>query len=385
MSGGCGFAELAGTFDRALAVRGVDAGTRRASAFTQTLAAFPPRSPADFYWLARVSMLPSIADLAAFEAAFVDVWNVQFDAERLAALVHAGAPAPSAPANRRGLKREAPPAPSDECSGAHEQDETPLFVAMAAPEERLGRTDFAEMDDTERLLALRAIERMRVAIELRRSRRRRLAARGDRLDMRATLRAAARTSGELVRRRRSARRERPRPLVFLCDVSGSMGPYARALLQYARVAAVARPHVRAFAFATALTDLGPALRHASFASLMRKLAELVRDYGGGTRIGAALRAFNEGYAQHGAARGGTVVILSDGWERDDPELVREQMQRLRRLCRRVVWVNPQKKHPAFEPLARGMAAALPYIDALVAGHNLRTLDAVADAILGVEA
>jgi uncharacterized protein with von Willebrand factor type A (vWA) domain len=161
-----------------------------------------------------------------------------------------------------------------------------------------------------------------------------------------------------------------------------MAPFARALLQYARVNAIARPRVRALAFATRLTDLTPVLRHAADAHLMAALGTAVRDYGGGTRIGAALRAFNDGLGRRGAARGGTVVLLSDGWERDDPELVRAEMARLRKLCRRIVWVNPHKRHPAYEPLARGMAAALPYLDAFVSGHSLRTLEAVADAIEG---
>jgi uncharacterized protein with von Willebrand factor type A (vWA) domain len=173
-----------------------------------------------------------------------------------------------------------------------------------------------------------------------------------------------------------------RPLVFLLDISGSMAAFARALVQYARVNAVARPAVRAFAFATQLTDLTPLLRRASDERLMTAIAANARDFGGGTRIGAALRQFNDRYAQRGAARGGTVVILSDGWERDDPQLVRTEMERLRRLTRRIVWVNPHKRHPAYEPLAKGMAAALPFLDAFVSGHNLRTLDAVADAIDG---
>ena len=148
------------------------------------------------------------------------------------------------------------------------------------------------------------------------------------------------------------RRERLRPIVFLLDVSGSMAPFARALLQYARVTAVARPAVRAFAFATALTDLTPLLKRAGDESLMGAVGAAVRDYGGGTRIGSALRAFNDGFAQRGAARGGTVVILSDGWERDDPASVGRELQRLRRLARRIVWVNPHKRHAAYEPLAR---------------------------------
>jgi hypothetical protein len=147
-----------------------------------------------------------------------------------------------------------------------------------------------------------------------------------------------------------------------------MEPFARALLQYAQVTALARPRVRTFAFATELTEL--------------TAGSAVGDYGGGTRIGAALRTFNDDFAQRGAARGGTVVILSDGWERDDPALVASEIARLRRLTRRLVWVNPHKRHPAYEPLARGMAAALPYLDAFVSGHTLRSLDEVAAAIEG---
>jgi len=229
---------------------------------------------------------------------------------------------------------------------------------------------------------LRLIARVRVAAEYRFSRRRRADPHGDRFDFRGTLRGAARTAGELLRRRATRRRERLRPLVFILDVSGSMAPFARALLAYARVTAVARPAVRAFAFATRLTDLTPLLKRARDQHLMAAIAATVRDYGGGTRIGAALWAFNDGFAQRGAARGGTVVILSDGWERDDPALVGTELRRLRRLARRIVWVNPHKRHSAYEPLARGMAAALPYLDAFLSGHSLRTLDAVAEAIEG---
>jgi uncharacterized protein with von Willebrand factor type A (vWA) domain len=251
---------------------------------------------------------------------------------------------------------------------------------MASADERLADRDLAEMDDAERARAIQALERLRIAMELRRSRRRRVAGRGDRLDLRATMRVAARTAGELVRRRVSARRKRPRPLVFLCDVSGSMAPYARALLQYARVASLSRPRVRAFAFATTLTEVTTVARRSPAREVMSAFADALRDYGGGTRIAAALHDFNDRFAQRGAARGGTVVILSDGWEREDPAAVGLEMARLRRLTHKIVWVNPQKKHAAFEPLAGGMAAALPHVDALISGHNLRSLDAIAHAI-----
>jgi uncharacterized protein with von Willebrand factor type A (vWA) domain len=161
-----------------------------------------------------------------------------------------------------------------------------------------------------------------------------------------------------------------------------MAPYARALLHYAHVSAQARPRVHAFAFATRLTDLTALVRAPRAGDAFAALGARLRDWGGGTRIGASLKAFNDRYAQRGLARGATVIILSDGWEREDPALVGAEMARLRRLTRRIVWVNPQKKHPAYEPLARGMAAALPHVDAFVEGHNLRSLDAVANAIEG---
>jgi uncharacterized protein with von Willebrand factor type A (vWA) domain len=372
---------FAAGFDRALARHGVDAGTRRTIAFAATLERARTDRPEELYWLARVSMLPTIEDLAAFGAAFVDTMETFVDVDLLRNLVEnvPGARPPERPPERR---RTTPPPPDDTPASPEDEREAVLFLAMASEDERLAERDFAEMDDRERIRALQALERTRVAIDLRRSRRRRAAARGDRLDVRATMRAAARTAGELVRKRATVRRETARPLVFICDVSGSMAPYARALLQYARVVSLARRKVRAFAFATQLTELTAIARRTSHASVMSAFGDALRDYGGGTRIGAALRDFNDRYGQRGAARGGTVVILSDGWERENPEAVATEMLRLRRLARRIVWVNPQKKHPAFEPLARGMAAALPYVDVFVTGHNVRSLDAIADAIEG---
>jgi hypothetical protein len=334
------------------------------------------------YWTARVAMLPSIDDVEAFQAAFLEFFGSLGDADALRRLVRSV----DAPARREARdvpKRESvPPAPSERPAGEALAERAPTQLVLASSEQRLAGKAFEDFDEDERAAMLRMIARVRVAAEYRESRRRRAHAHGDRFDFRGTLRGAARTAGELVRRRATRRRERLRPVVFLLDVSGSMAPFARALLQYARVTALARPAVRAFAFATELTDLTPLLKRADDRRLMGAVAGAVRDYGGGTRIGTALHAFNDRFAQRGAARGGTVVILSDGWERDDPALVGEEMRRLRRLARRIVWVNPHKRHPAYEPLVRGMAAALPYLDAFLSGHSLRTLESVADAIEG---
>jgi uncharacterized protein len=373
-------AHAAAGFDRALRARGVVAGTRRARTFADVLHALPPATTSELYWRARAAMLPSIDDLDAFQAAFVELFGSLGDADALARLVRTldvARPPRDAP------KRESiPPPPSEKPADEQSAERAPTQWIVASREEHLAERDFEDLDETERARMLRLIERARIAGDYRPSRRRRGHAHGDRFDFRGTLRGAARTAGELIRRRATRRRVRLRPLVFLIDVSGSMAPFARALVQYARVNAIARPRVRAFAFATQLTDLTPLLKRASDERLMAAIGSAVRDFGGGTRIGAALHAFNERFGQRGAARGGTVVILSDGWERDDPGLVGVEMARLRKLARRIVWVNPHKRHPAYEPLARGMAAALPYLDAFVSGHNLRTLEAVADAIEG---
>ncbi len=340
----------------------------------------PPASNAALYWRARAAMLPAIGDLDAFHAAFVDFFGSGGDAEALRRLV-GGIEPPSPPTGAAQRETLAPP-PSQRPAGARDAERAPTQWIVASSEERLGEKAFEDLDEAERVAMMALIERVRAAAELRASRRRRAHPHGDRFDFRGTLRSAARTAGELARRRSTRRRLRLRSLTFLLDVSGSMTPFARALVQYARVTASARPAVRAFAFATRLTDLTPLLARAGDDRLMDSLSEAVRDYGGGTRIGAALRTFNERHAARGAARGGTVVILSDGWERDDPALVATEMARLRRLTRRIVWVNPHKRHAAYEPLARGMAAAVPYLDAFLSGHNLRTLAAVADAIEG---
>jgi hypothetical protein len=178
--------------------------------------------------------------------------------------------------------------------------------------------------------------------------------------------------------------ERPRRVVLICDVSGSMEPYTRAFLQFLH-ACVGGTRAEAFVFATRLTRLTRPLRTRRPELALERAAAAAKDWSGGTRIGDSLRRFNDAYGRRGMARGAVVVILSDGWERGDPELVVREMQRLRRLAHRIVWVNPRKAGRGYEPLVGGMAAALPWVDAFVSGHNLRALEEVTDAIAGYSA
>jgi len=182
-----------------------------------------------------------------------------------------------------------------------------------------------------------------------------------------------RRGGEVVTLERMRRVPRVRRLVVLCDVSGSMEPYARALLRFAHVLVAGRTRVEAFALGTRLTRLTRQLSSHDPDAAMAAAAASVRDWSGGTRLGDGLREFNDRFGVAGMARGAQVVILSDGWDRGDPGELSAQMARLHRIAHQVVWVNPLKATPDYEPLAQGMAAALPHVDRFLAGHNLASL------------
>ena len=191
------------------------------------------------------------------------------------------------------------------------------------------------------------------------------------------MRAALRTEGEALRRHYRAPATRHRRLVLLLDVSGSMEPYARALLRFVQAAVAGRRRVEAFALGTRLTRITRELGSRDPDIALRQAAGRVVDWSGGTRLGEGLRRFNDDWGVRGMARGAVVVILSDGWDRGDPDELAEQMQRLSRVAHRIVWVNPLKVTPGYAPLARGMAAALPYVDRFVEGHSLDAMERLA--------
>ncbi|WP_320782333.1 vWA domain-containing protein, partial [Streptomyces sp. CRN 30] len=199
------------------------------------------------------------------------------------------------------------------------------------------------------------------------------------VDPRRTVRRLLRQGGEPVRLRHRARTVRPRRLVLLVDISGSMAPYADALLRFAHAAARSTP-AEVFTVGTRLTRVTRQLTHRDADRALAAVWAAVPDWRGGTRLGPLLREFLDRWGQRGTARGAVVVLLSDGWERGDPELLAAQMLRLRRLAHRVVWANPLKARPGYAPLAAGMAAALPHLDAFVSGHSLSALEHLAAEI-----
>src|SRR5262249_10068173 len=282
---------------------------------------------------------------------------------------------------------------SDAAPAAADSDEPlaegPAVHRVASATERLSGRDFTELSPAELRQLVTLMREMTLAIPPRRTRRFRSARDGKRPDLRRTLRLARRTGGEAIRCARRAPRVKPRRLVVLCDISGSMEPYARALLMLLYVlnggqqralssAVQTRPEV--FSFATRLTRLTPALSAASPDTMLAKAGEAAPDWSGGTRIGAAIKESNDPYGSRGLARGAVILIISDGWETGDPALLGAQMARLHRVAHRIVWANPRTQSPRYRPEVGGMAAAWPYCDAVVSAHNLESLDDLLSAL-----
>lgn len=247
--------------------------------------------------------------------------------------------------------------------------------------EVLGHRDFAEATPEELRELWAAVGRLRIDVPAARGGRLRPAASGP-LDLRRSVRAALARDGEVLELDRRARGPRSRRVVLLVDVSGSMEPYARALVRFAHAVSRGRRRVEVFAVGTRLTRLTRQLDTRDPDLALGAAAAEVVDWSGGTRLGHGLGRFLDEWGQRGMARGATVVVLSDGWDRGDPGDMTAQMARLARLAHRIVWVNPLRATPGYAPLARGMAAALPYCDDFVDGHSLSSLLELADLLSG---
>jgi uncharacterized protein with von Willebrand factor type A (vWA) domain len=380
---------LAAAFGRAIHDAGLPVTPERSARFARAVALAPPVTRDELYWTARAVFVSAFDQIAVFDRVFAGVFDGVVDPasargdQNAPPLQDASAGAPTSRSRAGsadlggGLAARGASVTGREVDSGDERD---LPVGVASDAERLGERDFASLDEDE-LWALRALMReLALAPPLRRVRRLRRNPHGSRLDVRATLRASYRTGGDPFRRVLRRRVERRRRLVLLCDISGSMEPYTRVFLQLLQAAVAGGARAEAFVFATRLTRLTHSLRGRQPDLAIERAAAAARDWAGGTRIGEALERFNDSYGRRGMARGAVVVILSDGWERGDPAVVGREMARLRRLAFRIVWVNPRKAARGFEPLAGGMAAALPYCDAFVSGHNLRALTVVAEAI-----
>jgi uncharacterized protein with von Willebrand factor type A (vWA) domain len=365
---------LAVAFGRRLQEAGVPMTPEREADFARALTLVRPVSRRRLYWTARAALVTDTAQVAAFDLVFFAVFG---DRDNEEPFDPSEARSPSTSHDRRPGRD---PRGTDGNDGSEGGTTIDVPLAMASDEERLADKSFDALEPHELAQLYRLMARLRLVTPERRTRRYEKGRHGQHIDMRRTLRASRRTAGDPIRLARRRRREVRRRLVMLCDISGSMEPYARAYLQFLASAAGSGPNAEAFVFATRLTRLTRALASRHPERAIQRAAAAAPDWSSGTRIGDALKTFNDRHGRRGMARGAVVVILSDGWERGDPALVEREMARLARLAHRIVWVNPRVSASAFSVRAGGMLAALPYCDALVSGHSFRALGEVAEAI-----
>ena len=363
---------LAVRFVGALREAGVPVPTGATVTYAQALTAVGA-SPAGTYWAGRATLVRRPEDIAAYDLAFGTVFGGQ---------------APAAPVVvARPVEIHLDTDEPDPAAAADDEEDGPppaeVRTMRWSATEVLRHRDLATCTPDELAEAHRLTADLRVHAALRRSRRRRPAPHGRGTpDLRRTVRRSLRTAGEVLRPASTQPGRRPRRLVVLVDVSGSMEPYARTLTRFAHAAVAARRRgqVEVFALGTRVTRITRELTTHDPDEALRRAGGAVADWAGGTRLGEGLRAFNDRWGVRGVARGAVVVILSDGWDRGDPEVLGAELARLRRVAHRLVWVNPLKASPGYAPLARGMAAALPHVDEFVEGHSVASLEALAEVV-----
>lgn len=379
-------------FGRVLRSLGLDVDPGRMIDLVSTTAWVDIGRKADFREAARCLLVHRREDLALFESAFDAFWHKPAEGVSTLDLRSLGE-RPRARRSRFGpppvvrpdVRPDIRPDVGSEGGGDPGPDEPPLLqvVRTWSAHEILRHKDFAEMTGEERAAVEGFVARLGWRVPERRTRRLRRG-RGRAADFRSTLRGCLRHGGEILEWARRARKAKPRPLVVLADISGSMEAYTRLLLLF--VHGLARglgSRVEAFTFGTRLSRVTRALRGPDLDRALQEVARAVPDWSGGTRIGEALRAFNRHWARRVLGGGPIVLLISDGWDRGEPRLLADEIARLQRSCHRLVWLNPLLGAPDYEPSARGVQAALPFVDDFLPVHSLASLDDLARHLEGL--
>jgi uncharacterized protein with von Willebrand factor type A (vWA) domain len=389
-------------FARALRNYGLCTSVDSENVYLRALSEIDVRSGYELYWAGHATFVKSPDQIEIYRVVFERFWegrplvphargseHGESDA-RMGGSHHGGEALP-----QFGGKGKEKVALDGERSRAHQDlptadgedamsnQQVGILVAWSATEELTERDRMRYQQDE--LSALRQLaEEIKRAAPERRSRRRRPSPCGDRFDVRNTIRASMGTDGEAFRLAYTAPRQVPRRLLFICDVSGSMERYSRVLLASLKVAVGASRKAEAFVFATRLTRLTKSLDGRDFERALEHARAAIPDWSGGTRIGGALAEFNRSYARRGFARGAIVLVVSDGWDRGDPELLAAEVRRLQLQARRLIWINPRPMEVDRQPLAIGMRAAMPFIDEFVPGHDPRAIAGMAHLIAGLD-
>ena len=368
-------------FARLLHDAGLDAGPGRLSTAARALGQVELRDQAGFRDSLRACFVSRKDELPIFEAAFDIFWSPPDPRVSAGAMPGRGRTLPLNPDRARawlqalGMNRAQVPRQVEE-------DSVPSSSSGYSPDELLRKKDFEDLTwlETEQVKRLLAQAPWRIAE--RRTRRLR-PAHGGHVDLRRTARHGIRAGGELMWLMHRQRRLRRRPIVLLCDVSGSMERYSRLLLIFAHAVA-RREDVETFVFSTRLTRITRLLRRRDIDRALAEVGKSVHDFSGGTRIGQAIGEFNRRWARRVLGHGAIVIIVSDGWDRGDPELLAAELARLRRMSHRLIWLNPLLGSDGYEPITRGMAAALPHTDDFLAAHNVQALDELGELLAGLD-
>ncbi len=363
-------------FARLLRRAGLPVGPAHMLAAVEALSHTGVASRADVRTALRATMVHRHEQAEVFDSAFDLFWRdpaaAQFDAMALM-----GDKAPQQDTRPAPVSRRVAEA-FNERKDRRETDATPErdAVLTVSAAERLQTMDFEAMSAAEITAARAEIRKLRLPLDLRRTRRNRPASHGSRIDMAATLRAGLRHGGELVDLARAERTVRPPPLVVLCDISGSMGRYAQILLHFLHAVANDRDRVSVFLFGTRLTNITRQLRHRDPETAFAAVAAMVPDWSGGTRIGDTIAQFNRQWAKRVLGQGAVVLLVTDGLDRAGADGLPEAMERLHKSCRRLIWLNPLLRWDGFEPRSQGIRAMLPHVDEFRPVHNIASLRAL---------
>ncbi|HAY65603.1 MAG TPA: hypothetical protein DCY36_06210 [Acidimicrobiaceae bacterium] len=365
-----GSAEIAVPFCRILRGAGLDVPISKVTTFVEALGRVGLEEKLPVYWAARCTLLSNPGEVDVFNRAFEVFWERK-------ALSRLEIAVPSVSVSLATDAGE----DDNEINGENDGNAGPIIQLRYSPVETLREKDFAECTAAELNELRKLMGSLRLGSTTRASRRRVRSKHQTQIpDMRRTIRRAVSLGGEPIERKFLRRDRRPRRLILLVDVSGSMEPYARALIRFAHATVAGRTRVEAFAIGTRLTRVTRELSSLDPDAALDAASVAVSDWSGGTRLGSTIKDFNDQWGIRGMARGAIVVILSDGWDRGDPQILSEQMERLHRVSFRQIWVNPLKHTPGYAPLAKGMAAALPHTDQFIEGHSFESLERLAEAV-----
>lgn len=388
------------TLGRDLRGAGLNVGSGQVLSLVEAVSAVDPRRKDDFYAAAKATLVNGPDQIPVFDAIFDQFWARVTNSVQP---VEFAIPDPrldqNAPDEQPTGQQEEESSgetgtvekaqdkavvaiednadTSENAADSEELEAPPEDVMVFSAREVLRKKDFSQFTDAEIAEARRIIESMTWKLGTRKTRRLEKANNGDYIDYRRTLRASMKHHGVPLELRRRRRKDRMRPLILICDISGSMDRYSRLLLRFVHALEHGLDTVEVFVFSTRLTRITRELRKRDVDSAIEEVVKSVDDWSGGTRIGEAIKTFNFKWSRRVLRSGATVIMISDGWDRGDPVLLSREMGRLQRSCRRLIWLNPLLGAPGYQPLTQGIRAALPYVDAFLPIHNLESLEALA--------